>query len=381
MVRILFLMRCLEVGGAERQLVELVRQMDRSRFKIMVVVFYDGGPLRPILESLPGVEVRSLGKSGRWDLVSFFWKLLKILREDRPHVIQSFLDVPNSFNVLAGKLVGAKVVLGASASYVDFSRYDWTAALVYKTGAFLSRFADTVIANSYAGQKYNLEHGYWSKNLQVISNGIDTQTFQPNRALGQPLRAKWKLAETEPVVGLVGRFDPMKDHPNFLRAAALVLKRFPNCRFVCVGYGPQTYLEELQALAASLFDVRRLLWVTDCHGPDVPAAYNTFDLLVSSSYGEGLPVVLGEGMACGLPAVVTNVGDSAFAVGDAGLAVPPQNPEALAEAICQILALPEAERLALGQKARQRVLEHFSIEKMADSYQSVYASLAGNVAG
>ncbi len=86
-------------------------------------------------------------------------------------------------------------------------------------------------------------------------------------------------------------------------------------------------------------------------------------------------------MACGLPAVVTNVGDSAFAVGDAGLAVPPQNPEALAEAICQILALPEAERLALGQKARQRVLEHFSIEKMADSYQSVYASLAGNVAG
>jgi glycosyltransferase involved in cell wall biosynthesis len=176
MVRILFLMRCLEVGGAERQLVELVRQMDRSRFKIMVVVFYDGGPLRPILESLPGVEVRSLGKAGRWDLVSFFWKLLNILREYRPHVIQSFLDVPNSFNVIAGKLTGAKVVLGASASYVDFSRYDWTAALVYKTGAFLSRFADAVIANSYAGQKYNLEHGYWPKNLQVISNGINTQT-------------------------------------------------------------------------------------------------------------------------------------------------------------------------------------------------------------
>jgi glycosyltransferase involved in cell wall biosynthesis len=375
MLRILFLTRSLEIGGAERQLVELVRNMDRERFEILVVSFYDGGPLRPILENMPGVRVASLGKAGRWDLGSFFKKLLGLVRTFRPQVIQSYLDVPNSFNVLVGKITGTRVVLGASASFVDFSRYDWTAALVYKTGAFLSRFADQVIANSYAGEKFNVEQGYSAKNIAVIPNGIDTRTFQPDPAAGERLRAQWGLDQGERVVGLVGRLDPMKDHPTFIQAAALVLQKFPQTRFVCLGRGPAEYRTELQKLAASLFEPDRLLWVADCQDQDLPAAYNAFDLLVSSSYGEGLPVVLGEGMASGLPCVVTDVGDSAFAVGETGLAAPAKNPAALAEAIGQILALTPAERLALGQKARQRVLDYFSIEKMTAAYQKVFETV------
>jgi glycosyltransferase involved in cell wall biosynthesis len=177
------------------------------------------------------------------------------------------------------------------------------------------------------------------------------------------------------VVGLVGRLDPMKDHPTFIQAAALVLQKFPQTRFVCLGRGPAEYRTELQKLAASLFEPDRLLWVADCQDQDLPAAYNAFDLLVSSSYGEGLPVVLGEGMASGLPCVVTDVGDSAFAVGETGLAAPAKNPAALAEAIGQILALTPAERLALGQKARQRVLDYFSIEKMTAAYQKVFETV------
>jgi glycosyltransferase involved in cell wall biosynthesis len=375
MLRILFLVRSLDVGGAERQLVELVKNIDHDRFDIHVVTFYDGGALRPLLENLPRVNVSSLGKSHRWDVISFFWKLYKLVKSYRPQVIQSFLDVPNSFNVLVGRLTGAKVVLGVSASFIDFSRYDWTHLLVYKTSAFLSRFANQVIANSYAGGKYNIEHGYSTQNITVIPNGIDTYTFQPNKDAGERLRAKWKIDKSEKVIGLIGRLDPMKDHPNFLHAAALVSQRFPSARFVCVGRGPKEYQSEMQNLASSLLPQDKVLWISDCEDRDIPAAYNAFDIFVSSSYGEGLPVVLGEGMASGVPCVVTNVGDSAIAVDDTGFAVPPQNSKELADAICRMLEMAEQERQYLGQKARQRVLDHFSIEKMASSYETVYENL------
>jgi glycosyltransferase involved in cell wall biosynthesis len=376
MLRILFLMRSLEIGGAERQLVELVRNIDHTRFEIQVVTFYNGGALRPLLEDLPGVKVTSLGKASRWDLISFFRNLLGVIRTYRPHVIQSFLDVPNSFNVLAGKLTGTKVILGASASFVDFSRYDWTAVLVYKTGAFLSHFADQIIANSNAGEKYNVEHGYSAKNICVIHNGIDTRTFHSDKTAGNRMRTKWGLSADEKVIGIVGRIDPMKDHSTFLHAAVQVFQQFPNSRFVCIGRGPQDYRDEMQKLSASLLAKGKVLWISDCEDADLPAAYNAFDLLVSSSYGEGLPVVLGEGMSSGIPCVVTDVGDSALAVGETGLAVPPKNPGALADAICQILEMPEQERNNLGQKARQRVLDYFSIEKMAAAYQAAFETLA-----
>ncbi len=376
MLRILFLMRSLEFGGTERQLVELVRNMDHSRFDIHIVTFYDGGVLRPLLEAIPGVKVTSLGKASRWDMISFFWKFLSVIKTYKPDIIQSFLDVPNSINVLAGKLTGKKVVLGVSASFVDFSRYDWTASLVYKTGAFLSHFADKVIANSYAGEKYNVEHGYSAKNIVVIHNGIDTRTFQPDKPSGMRMRKQWGLVEADKVIGIVGRIDPMKDHSTFLRAALLVARKIPNSRFVCVGRGPQAYRDEMRAMAESLLERDSVLWIDDCKDDEMPAAYNAFDLLVSSSYGEGLPVVLGEAMSSGVPCVVTDVGDSAFAVGDTGLAVPPQSPELLSDAICKILVMPEPDQLILGKKARQRVLDHFSIEKLVDGYQLVFETLS-----
>jgi glycosyltransferase involved in cell wall biosynthesis len=378
MVRILFLIRALEIGGAERQLVELVKHMDHDRFDIHVVTFYDGGSLRPKLENIVNVRVSSLGKGGRWDLISFFGKFLHLLKTNRPQVIQSYLDVPNSFNVLGGKILGIKTCLGASASYVDFSRYDWTAALVYKTGAFLSHFSDKVISNSFAGQKYNVDHGYSAKKMIVIPNGNDTKTYHPDRSERKRMRSTWGIREDEKVVGIVGRIDPMKDHPTFLRAAALVASQIPNCRFVCIGRGPQPYRAEMMNLAVSLLDRSKVNWIDDCEDKDMPAAFNALDLLVSSSYGEGLPVVLSEGMATGVPCVVTNVGDSAFAVGDTGKVVPPKEPGFLAEAIIEMLKMPEDELAELGRKARQRVEELFSIEKMSSSYEQVFEGLAGN---
>jgi len=373
MIRVLFLLRSLDIGGAERQATALMQNMDHAKFDIQVATFYSGGPLEKELDGIENLKVLSLGKSGRWDLFSFLAKLIGVQRAFRPHVIISFLDVPNSFNVLTGKLLKKKVILGARASFVDFSRYDWTAALVYRTGAILSRFADKVIANSYSGEKYNIAHGYSAKNMSVISNGTDTQIYHPDKISGIRLRTEWGISDNDLVIGHVGRIDPMKDHATFFRAGVIINQRFPKVRFVCVGDGPTLYSEEIKKLAASL-GLSNLIWAGA--RSDMPAVFNVFDILVSSSYGEGFSGVISESMASGTSCVVTDVGDSAFVVGETGLVVPPKNPNALAEAACALLALPKQERLALGQKARQRVLDCFSIEKMTTAYQTVFETLA-----
>ena len=375
MHRILFLMRSLEVGGAERQMVELVKNMDHTRYEIHVVTFYNGGALRPFIENIPGVQVTSLGKSSRWDLISFFRKLIVLIKKFQPDVIQSYLDVPNSFNVVVAKLLGIKTIVRVGASYIDFSRYDWTASLVYKVGAFLSHFSDKVIANSKAGKEYNLAHGYSAKNMSIIYNGIDTQTFHPSKLDGTRMRSTWNINNDEKVVGIVGRIDPMKDHPTFLRAAARVSEQFSNCRFVCVGRGTPAYQQEMIAMANTLLNANKVLWINNCKENDIPAAYNAFDILVLSSYGEGLSNALVEGMACGLPCVVTDVGDSAFAVGETGLVVPPQDPDSLANAICAILKMSNLERTDLGQKARTRVEDYFSMGKMISAYEAAFDEL------
>jgi glycosyltransferase involved in cell wall biosynthesis len=151
----------------------------------------------------------------------------------------------------------------------------------------------------------------------------------------------------------------MKDHPNFLNAAALLAKKRKETRFVCVGGGPDDYQASLHRLARSLGLEERLLWVGIRE--DMPAVHNALDVAVSSSsYGEGSSNVIGEAMACGVPCVVTNVGDSAWVVGDTGMVVPPKNPVALMNAIDRSLDEP----LCSPAQIRRRIVERLSVETL-----------------
>ncbi len=126
MISILFLIRSLERGGAERQLIELVKGLDKTRFRVAVVTFYDGGSLRPELERVPDIEVFSLHKASRWDLIAILPRLYRLTRTFNPRVIHGYMGVANHLAVPLGKLVGARVVWGVRASTMDASEYDWT---------------------------------------------------------------------------------------------------------------------------------------------------------------------------------------------------------------------------------------------------------------
>jgi glycosyltransferase involved in cell wall biosynthesis len=354
---IVFLVRSLDMGGAERQLVELARGLHRAGWRVEVITFYAGGPLEPLLKA-DGVPLFFLHKRGRWDILCL-WNLARFLRRSHPDIVHGYLPLPNVLLVLLRPTGRTRVIWGIRASNMDLERYDWLARVEFWLGTMLSRFADLIICNSNAGRVYHVARGYPHATSVVVPNGISLDDFRPDASARAELRREWGIRHDEHLVGLVARLDPMKDHSNFLRAAAQVLASRSDVRFVCVGEGPSEYRRRLEILTTSLGLRGRVCWVNA--RPDVWRVYNALDVAVlSSAFGEGFPNVVAEAMATGVPCVVTDVGDAAAVVADQGWVCPPSDSAALARAIGAALkALP-----CDGQAIRARIASQYSSQAL-----------------
>ena len=365
---IVFLIRSLNYGGAERQLLTLAQHLDRTQFTPIVLAFYGGGPSAAGLNAA-GVKVISLNKTGRWDLLGFAWRLAREIRRLQPQIIYSFMDLPNLCALGLRLVTRARIVWGVRVSELELERRDWLVRGGFRLAARLARRADLVICNSHAGRDFHLARGYPAKQTIVIHNGIDTARFTLARATGHLLRRAWGVRDEEKLVGLVARLDPIKDHPTFLQAAAQLASQRPDTRFICVGDGPANYLRELQKQADELGLSGKIIW--ESGRDDLPAVYNALNALVLSSVGEGFPNVVAEAMACGVICVVTDVGDAAQIVGPHGAVVPPKDADALALALAQVLNATPAP-FAL----RARIVENFSAEKLAQQTAETFLKLA-----
>ena len=366
---ILFLTRSLDRGGAERQLVVLAKGLADRGHTVAVAVFFGGGVYEAELAEA-GVSVIHLGKQGRWDIFPFLSRLVRLLRKERPAVLHSYLGVPNILvTALKPLLPGTRIVWGVRASNVDLSRYDWLSRLVYILERRLARFADCIIANSDAGKRYAVVNGFPEDKIVVVNNGIDTEYFRFDPEGRRLVRVAWGVGEDEILVGLVGRLDPMKDHPVFLEAASHIARERRDVRFVCVGGGPADYAEALKQRAADLGLTNQLIWVGS--RDDMPAVYSALDIASSSSYGEGFSNTIAEAMACGVPCVVTDVGDSALIIGDTGSIVAPGDHSALAAAILRLTDLPLENRRALGDVCRARIVSEFGIGRLVQRTERV----------
>jgi glycosyltransferase involved in cell wall biosynthesis len=344
---LVLLIRDLGFGGAQRQLVTLAKGLHLTHFQITVVSFY-GGPLASDLESA-GIPHLSIGKKHRWDLLGFIARLARTLRSLKPDFIHSFLAESNLMALLMKPLCGfPKVIWGIRDSESDAHQWGLLGKASFRLNCLLSPFADQIIANSETGRRWYQNHGFPKDDtrFEVIPNGIDTARFIP-----QP-----ELTPQDTVLGIIGRLNPMKDHPTFIRAAALVHQTHPHVRFQIIGDGPANYLAELQTQAQNL----PITFHPACTDPE--NTYPTLTALISSSaYGEGFSNVLGEALACGTPAIATNVGDAALVLGHTGFLAPPRNPAALAASIRQFLDLPPETRTTLPQRCRQHIEQNFTL--------------------
>lgn len=364
------MVRRLDQGGAQRQLIALALGLHASGRDVHVVLFYPGGAFVPEL-ARRGVPIYVPGKNGRWDTIGFLIRLANCLRRLQPDVVYSFMDVPNILAVtLKPLLADVRIVWGVRASNMDLSRYDWLSRLAYALERRLARFADRIIANSDAGKCHAVANGFPEGKMVVIPNGIDTDYFRFDPEGRRLVRLTWGVGEDEILVGLAARLDPMKDHPVFLEAASHIARERRDVRFVCVGGGPADYSDALKQHAAALGLTNQLMWVGA--RDDMPAVYSALDIASSSSsYGEGFSNTIAEAMACGVPCVVTDVGDSALIVGDTGNVVPTGDHRALAAEIQRLANLPPEQRREIGEACRARVMSEFGIDRLIQRTEQV----------
>lgn len=371
MIRLAFIIRSLDYGGAERQLVTLAKALDKRRLDTTILTFYSGGYLEKELAG-SGVKLVSLGKRGRWDLPAFLGRLAYHLRQIRPDVIHSYLDIPNLLAIGAKPFCSNPAIIwGVRSSDLDLDKYDW----LRRCGSSLERrvaiLPDRIIVNSHAGQKHLLSQGFPAEKLVLIHNGFDTEHFRPDEEARTKVRREWRIGNNEILIGMVARFDPVKDHAMFLRAASLVRKGRSDVRFICVGDGPRGYGQRLQQMAERLSVSEKVSWAG--MRSDMRNVYSGLDIHVSSSRSEGFPNVVGEAMSCAVPCVVTDAGDAAMIVGDTGFVSPSRNPPALAASLMSCIG---SDRNELGLNARRRIEEHWSVRRLAEETERVILALS-----
>jgi len=234
-----------------------------------------------------------------------------------------------------------------------------------------------IVCCAEEARRIHLGYGYVSDKLRVIPNGFDLDRFSDDPGRRRKARSALDISEDELVVGMVGRLHALKDHRNFIQAVARISVKVPHTRFLLCGAGLTPDSREFAfLLAESGVEPSKFLLLGQ--KDDVEQIYPAMDVNVLSSLSEGFPNVLGEAMACGVPCVATDVGDSAMIIGSTGHVVPPRNPDALTNAIVDLLTASEEKRRFLGRLARRRIEEHFSIEVVAGQYQALYEEvLAG----
>jgi glycosyltransferase involved in cell wall biosynthesis len=344
----------LDIGGAERQLIELALGLHRSGWAVTVVTCYDRSELRADLD-LAGVPLLCVHKRGRWDVAGFLWRLWKTIAAVRPQFVHGYLLTPNvALAVLRPFIRRTAVIWGVCHASASEQHADYVIRGVARLGAILSRCPDLIICNSEAGRANHAAYGYTARRMIVVPNGIDIDRFRPDTAARCAVRDEWGIAKDQLLIGHVGRLDPVKDHAGFLSAAALLARARPDVRFVCVGDGAESYRARLTRLADELGLRGRLIWAGSRH--DMPQVYNALDVAVSSSTTEGFSNAIGEAMATGVRCVVTDVGDSAVLIGDLGAVCPPADSENLARAITTALAAVPGDEARI----RQRICEHYS---------------------
>lgn len=373
-MKIVLLGRSMEIGGAERQMSALAIGLAERGHEVRMLLFYRRGAFLEPLERA-GIVCEDLGKRGRWDLPGFAWRLARRLRALKPDVVQSFLGPPNLMAAALRPFAGRfALAWGVRASNMDLDDYDWTHRAVEAVQRRLATQAGVIITNSRAGERQLLQDGYDGARIAVVENGIDVDAFAPGAPEAAALRRDWLAGHGGPLVILVARIDPMKDHATFLDAAARLRRTHPGARFVCVGDGDPVLRASLEEKAGGLGLGEAVLWT----GPrsDIRAALCAADIAtLSSAYGEGFPNALCEAMACAVPCVSTDVGDAARILDDPDRLVTIGDGEALAEAWRRLADLSPADRAALGQRDRGRIVEHYAPASLVARTERLYGAL------
>lgn len=375
---VIHLITSLSIGGAQMMLYNLLSKTNRYLFEPIVVCLMDRGQYADRIEDL-GIPVHTIGIKQGIPTPAGIWRLASIVRQINPDLIQGWMYHGNLAAQLASNLcVNRKPILwGIHHSITALKSEKKLTQFIIKLGAFLSSKTTKIIFVSKNSKAQHEALSYRIEKNCVIPNGFDISLFQPSKEARLDLRKELDLPEQAFLIGLICRYHPMKDHNNFLQAAALLLNQYPDAYFILAGTEVDENNKFLYKLINDLGIVERVHLLGE--RSDMPRLTAALDIATSASaYGEAFPLVVGEAMSCGVPCVVTDLGDSAWVVSNTGRVVPPRNPQALAEAWQTLIVMNSDDREALGKAARSRIIENFSLEAVVTQFENLYESVLCN---
>ena len=372
-MKVVHIITGLNTGGAERALYNLLQGGLSSQFDSYVISLSDAGTMGAQIQAA-GVPIIILDMPVGRPTFSGILKLRRVIKELQPDLIQGWMYHGNLAATLARTFLLNKpaMVWNIRQSLYKIENEKWLTRLVIKANRYLSKRPDTLLYNSQLSRQQHEQFGFEANNGLVIPNGIDLEQFNFSNHARQRVRAELAIPTSALVVGHVARFHPMKDHALFLDTAVAIAERHLNIHFLLSGL--DVHFDNMmlkQQIPYKLQNKFHLLGERQ----DVADLMSAMDILISSSWGEAFPNVLGEAMAIGIPCMATDVGDSDLIIGETGVIVPASDRAALIAGLESLLTLSVSERQALGKKARKRVEDKFSLAMIVGSYKNLYKSI------
>jgi glycosyltransferase involved in cell wall biosynthesis len=370
--KIIHIISGLSDGGAEAVLYRLVT--NDKKINHVIVSMTDEGKYGILLQN-HGIKVLCL--RFKKNSLNFFCllKLYKFLKKEKPFAVQTWMVHANIFGGVVSRFAGFNnLIWGIHNDSIEKINLKKGTFFLYKLSLLLSSFIPKKIVICASKSLDNhVSLGYSIKKLIVIHNGYDLNIFKPNVLIKNEIRSELNIKSDDFLIGMVGRYDVLKDHKNLLRAFSLLNSNDNSIKFLLVGNGLNFDNIELINLISKYRLNNRITLIGQQN--DIPAIMNAIDLHVLSSKSEAFPNVLAEAMACGTPCASTNVGDAPFIVGEAGWVVQPCNHIALSEAIKEAITLYKFDHLKwlnFNKASRNQIEKLFSIENMITKYHLVW---------
>lgn len=364
-------------GGAEAMLRNLVAATRGGAWRTVIVALdarqwpEQAAALRGLSNGFHDLESEAYLRT------SVLRRLRRIIRAERPDVVQTWMHHADLFGGLCARSAGVRnIVWSIHGCEVhrnpgDGNLKSWIFRTLLSAASRL--VPRRIVSCSAAAIRDHAAIGYPIRKMRWIPNGICCDAFVPDAARGAALRGELGIPANAPLVGYAGRFHPMKQLETFLGAVAIQGRRMPEARFILCGGTPEDFDANSRAAWEELPLKSRVHFIP--FRADMERYYPALSLFSLSSRTEAFPMTLLEAMACGVPCAATDVGDCAAIIGDARCVAPPCDAAALASVWNKILSLDEADRARLGQDARTRIEENFTIIHTAHQYESIYADL------